>query len=115
MKAIVINGKGGPEVLEIRDVPVPEPQGSEVLVRVHASGLNRADLLQCKGVYPAPAGSPANIPGLEYSGQIAALGPQVFGPVRVGDRVFGIVGGGAHAEYVVTHERLVATIPSNLD
>jgi putative PIG3 family NAD(P)H quinone oxidoreductase len=115
MKAIVINGRGGPEVLGIRDVPAPEPQGREVLVRVHASGLNRADLLQCKGVYPAPAGSPADIPGLEYAGEVVALGPQVIGPVRFGDRVFGIVGGGGLAEYVVTHERLIATIPSNLD
>jgi putative PIG3 family NAD(P)H quinone oxidoreductase len=115
MKAIVINGKGGPEVLEVRDVPTPEPQGSEVLVRVHAAGLNRADLLQCKGVYPAPAGAPADIPGLEYAGEIVALGPHVIGPIRAGDRVFGIVGGGSHAEYIVTHERLIAAIPSNLD
>jgi putative PIG3 family NAD(P)H quinone oxidoreductase len=115
MKAIVIIGSGGPEVLEIRDVPTPEPRGYQVRVRVRACGLNRADLLQCKGVYPAPPGSPADIPGLEYAGEVDALGPDVVGPLNVGDRVFGIVGGGGQAEYVVTHERLIARIPRNLD
>ncbi len=115
MKAIVITGKGGPEVLQIRDVPTPEPRGDQVRVRVRACGLNRADLLQCKGVYPAPPGSPADIPGLEYAGEIDALGPDVVGSLEPGDRVFGIVGGGGQAEYAITHERLVATIPSNLD
>jgi putative PIG3 family NAD(P)H quinone oxidoreductase len=77
--------------------------------------LNRADLLQCKGVYPAPPGSPADIPGLEYAGEVDVLGPDVVGPLNVGDRVFGLVGGGGQAEYVVTHERLVARIPRDLD
>ena len=115
MKAIVITGKGGPEVLEIRDVATPEPRGDQVRVRVRAAGLNRADLLQCKGVYPAPPGSPADIPGLEYAGEVDALGPGVVGPIKPGDRVFGIVGGGGLADYLLTHERLVALIPSNLD
>ena len=115
MKAIVITGKGGPEVLEVRDVATPEPRGDQLRVRVRAAGLNRADLLQCKGVYPAPPGSPADIPGLEYAGEIDALGPDVVGPIKPGDRVFGIVGGGGLAEYLLTHERLVALIPSNLD
>jgi putative PIG3 family NAD(P)H quinone oxidoreductase len=115
MRAIIITGTGGPEVLEIREVPTPEPRGDQVRVRVRACGVNRADLLQCKGVYPAPPGAPADIPGLEYAGEVDALGPDVVGPLKVGDRVLGIVGGGGQAEYVVTHERLAALIPSNLD
>jgi len=115
MKAIVITGIGGPEVLEIRDVPAPEPRGDQVRIRVRACGLNRADLLQCRGMYPAPPGAPADIPGLEYAGLVDALGPDVTGPLKVGDRVFGIVAGGGQAECVLSHERLVVPIPSNLD
>lgn len=115
MRALVITGTGGPEVLQIRDVPTPEPQGDQVRVRVRAAGLNRADLMQCRGHYPAPPGVPADIPGLEYAGEIDALGPNVVGPLKVGDRVFGIVAGGGQAEYVLTHERLAVPIPANLD
>jgi len=115
MKAIVITGVGGPEVLAIRDVPTPEPRGEQIRVRVRAFGLNRADLLQCRGVYPAPPGAPADIPGLEYVGEVDRLGPDVTAPLKVGDRVFGIVGGGAQAEYVLTHERLAVTVPSRLE
>jgi NADPH2:quinone reductase len=115
MRAVVIEGTGGAEVLHVRDVPDPVPQGDQVRVRVGAAGLNRADLLQMRGGYPAPPGSPADIPGLEYAGTIDALGPGCAGPLKVGDRVFGIVGGGALAERVVTHERLAVPIPDNLD
>ncbi|MGO9468619.1 MAG: NAD(P)H-quinone oxidoreductase [Isosphaeraceae bacterium] len=115
MKAIVITGIGGPEVLEIRDVPTPEPRGEQIRVRVRAFGLNRADLLQCRGVYPAPPGVPADIPGLEYMGEVDQLGPDVTGPLKVGDRVFGLVGGGGQAEYVLTHERLAVLVPAHLD
>ena len=115
MRAIVITGTGGPEVLEVRDVPTPEPQGDQVRVRVRACGLNRADLMQARGMYPAPPGVPADIPGLEFAGEVDALGPDVTGPLKVGDRVFGIVGGGGQAEYVVTHERMAVPIPANLD
>jgi putative PIG3 family NAD(P)H quinone oxidoreductase len=115
MKAIVIAGTGGPEVLKIRDVPLPEPGGDRVRIRVRACGVNRADLLQCRGVYPAPPGAPADIPGLEYAGEVDALGPDVTGPLKLGDRVFGIVAGGAQAEYVLTHEQLVVRIPGDLD
>ncbi|MBV8266824.1 MAG: alcohol dehydrogenase catalytic domain-containing protein, partial [Planctomycetaceae bacterium] len=94
MKAIVITRQGGPEVLEIREVPTPEPRGDQVRVRVRACGLNRADLMQSRGYYPAPPGSPADIPGLEFAGEVDALGPDVTGPLKAGDRVFGIVGGG---------------------
>jgi NADPH2:quinone reductase len=115
MKAIVITRQGGSEVLEIREVPTPEPRGDQVRVRVRACGLNRADLMQCRGSYPAPPGSPADIPGLEFAGEVDALGPDVTGPLKVGDRVFGLVGGGGQAEYVVTHERMAVPIPANLD
>ena len=84
-------------------------------MRVRACGLNRADLMQARGMYPAPPGAPADIPGLEYAGEVDALGPDVTGPLRVGDRVFGIVGGGGQAEYVLTHERMAVPIPANLD
>jgi NADPH:quinone reductase len=115
MKAIVIAGTGGPEILEIREVPKPEPRGDQVRVRVRACGLNRADLLQARGMYPAPAGAPPDIPGLEYAGEIDALGPDVVGPLKPGDRVFGIVAGGGQGEYVLTHERMATLIPPNLD
>jgi putative PIG3 family NAD(P)H quinone oxidoreductase len=115
MQAIVIEGAGGPEVLKLREVSTPEPRGDQIRVRVRACGLNRADLLQTRGHYPAPPGVPPDIPGIEYSGEVDALGPDAIGPLRVGDRVFGIVGGGAQAEYLVTHERLAVLIPANLD
>jgi putative PIG3 family NAD(P)H quinone oxidoreductase len=115
MKAIVITGVGGPEVLEIREVPTPEPRGEQVRVRVRACGVNRADLLQCRGFYPAPAGAPPDIPGLEYAGEVDALGPDVTRGLKLGDRVFGIVGGGGQAEFVLTHERLAVLIPPGLD
>jgi NADPH:quinone reductase-like Zn-dependent oxidoreductase len=115
MKAIVITGVGGPEVLELRDVPVPEPRGAEVRVRVRACGLNRADLMQCRGLYPAPPGVPADIPGLEFAGEVDAIGPECTGPLKPGDRVFGIVAGGGQAEFVLTNERAALPIPANLD
>jgi putative PIG3 family NAD(P)H quinone oxidoreductase len=114
MKAVVITKPGGPEVLEVRDVPAPEPQGDQILVRVRASGLNRADLMQTRGYYPAPPGVPADIPGLEFAGEVEALGPGVTGPLRVGQRVFGIVSGGGMAERLVTPERMAVPIPANL-
>jgi len=114
MKAVYITEFGGPENLEIRDVPEPpEPKGSDVLVKVHATGLNRADLLQVRGHYPPPPGYSPNIPGLEFAGEVAATGSDVryWSP---GDRVFGITAGEAQAEYLTTHESLLAAIPDNL-
>src|ERR687893_2889705 len=102
MNAVVITRPGDPEVLELREVERPEPGAGEVLVRVHATALNRADLLQREGRYPPPPGVPADIPGLEFAGEVAALGPGAR-DWREGDRVFGIVGGGAYAEYLVAH------------
>ena len=113
MRAAVITRPGGPEVFAIESRPVPVPGRSEVLVRVRSSGINRADLLQRLGRYPAPAGVPADIPGLEFAGEIAAAGDGVTS-LSVGDRVCGLVGGGAHAEYLVTHERAVARVPEGL-
>ena len=113
MRAVVITRGGGPEVLELEERPTPEPGPGEILVRVHASALNRADLLQRQGHYPAPPGAPADIPGMEYAGEVAALGPSV-NEWREGDRVFGIVGGGSYAEYLVTDAKAAARVPSRL-
>jgi putative PIG3 family NAD(P)H quinone oxidoreductase len=115
MKAIVIAEPGKLPSMEVREVATPEAQGDQVRVRVRACGLNRADLLQAKGQYPAPPGVPANIPGLEYAGEVDQVGPNCTGTHQVGDRVFGIVGGGGFAEYVITHERMAVPIPEHLD
>ena len=79
MRAIVIAKPGGPEVLELREVPTPEPSRGEVRVRIRATAVNRADLLQRLGLYAAPPGSPPDIPGLEIAGRVVALGPDVSG------------------------------------
>ena len=113
MKAAVITKPGGPEVLEVREVPQPKPAADQVLVRVRASALNRADLLQRAGRYPVPPGSPQDIPGLEFAGEVAECGPEAM-LWKPGTRVFGLTGGGAHAEYVVVHERTLAEVPANL-
>ena len=113
MKAVVNTGAGGPEVLEIVERPDPEPGLSQVRVRVKASALNRADISQRLGRYPAPPGSPPDIPGLEYAGEVDAVGPGAS-MWKAGDRVMGIVGGGAHAEMLCTHEREVMRIPDHL-
>jgi putative PIG3 family NAD(P)H quinone oxidoreductase len=115
MKAIVITNPGGVEVLEIREVdPPPAPTADRVRVRVRASALNRADVLQRMGRYPPPPGAPKNIPGLEFAGEIDLVGPEV-GEWQTGDRVFGICAGGAHAEYVTVPSSHLATIPDSLD
>src|SRR3954452_20315158 len=94
--------------------PDPEPAKGEILVRVHAAGLNGADILQRKGAYPAPPGSPADIPGLELAGEVVARGPDAerFGE---GDRVMAVVGGGGQAELAVVHERAAMPVPDALD
>jgi putative PIG3 family NAD(P)H quinone oxidoreductase len=113
MKAAIITKPGGPEVLEIQERRVPVAAAGEILVRVRASALNRADLLQREGHYPAPPGAPADIPGMEFAGEVTQLGEGVT-DWRVGDRVFGIVGGGANAEFLTTDAGTVARIPDNL-
>jgi NADPH:quinone reductase-like Zn-dependent oxidoreductase len=110
MRAVITTRPGGPEVLELADVPAPRPAADELLVRVHAAGLNRADLLQRMGRYPPPAAVPPDIPGLEYAGVVAEAGAAA-GPWRVGDRVMGIVGGGAYAEFLVTPAEHAIPIP----
>jgi putative PIG3 family NAD(P)H quinone oxidoreductase len=99
--------------LSVEEHPDPEAGAGEVLVRVRAAGLNGADMHQRLGRYPAPAGSPQDIPGLELAGEVAALGP---GAIRFneGDRVMAIVGGGGQAERMVVHERQLMPVPENL-
>jgi len=113
MRAAVITRPGGPEVLDVEQRPTPIPRASEVLVRVRASALNRADLAQRQGHYPAPPGSPADIPGLEFAGEIEAVGEDAHG-WREGDRVFGITGGGGNAEYLVADAGTLARVPERL-
>ncbi len=113
MKAIVITEPGDAAVLEEHDVEPPRPRPNEILVRIRASALNRADISQRRGSYPAPAGVPADIPGLEYSGEVEAVGEDAK-RWKVGDAVMGLVGGGAHAELVCTHEREAMRMPVRL-
>jgi NADPH:quinone reductase len=113
MRAIVIAKPGGPEVLELREAPDPAPSRGEVRVRVRASAVNRADLLQRLGVYPAPPGCPPDIPGLEIAGEVDAVGEDVT-ELGVGDRVFGLVGGGGYAEYATAHARTLARMPAGM-
>ena len=114
MKAVVVTRPGAVEVLELRDVERPTPGGTDILVRVASSGLNRADLLQRRGLYPPPRGYPEDIPGLEYSGVIEAMGAEVD-TLAVGQAVMGITGGGAYAEYVVVPAETAVRIPDGSD
>ena len=109
MRAVTIRE----QQLKIDEHPDPEPGSGEVLVRVRAAGINGADMHQRLGRYPAPPGSPQDIPGLELAGEVQALGPGAmrFNP---GDRVMGIVGGGGQAELAVVHERILMPVPDNL-
>jgi NADPH:quinone reductase len=113
MKAVVITRAGGPEVLELQERPLPSPGRGEVRVRIRATAVNRADLLQRAGAYPAPPGSPPDIPGLEHAGEVDAVGDGVS-DLAVGDRVFGICGGGAYAEALVVHSRELARMPGGM-
>jgi putative PIG3 family NAD(P)H quinone oxidoreductase len=113
MRAIAISKPGGPEVLALVERDAPEPSRGEVRVRVRATAVNRADLLQRMGGYPAPADSPPDIPGLEIAGEVEAVGPGVE-RLAIGDRVFGLVGGGGYAEGVVSHERALAKMPDGM-
>lgn len=112
MKAVAAVGGGA---VAVRDEPIPDPGHGEIRVRVHAAGINRAELLQARGLYPAPPGAPPDLLGLEYAGAVEAIGPGCLTGLKVGDRVFGLVGGGGLAEYVVTHERLAVRVPTDLD
>ena len=113
MRALTISGPGGPEVLDVRTVPDPAFGPEDVLVRVRAAALNRADVLQRRGLYPAPPGVPADIPGLEFAGEVEACGALVAS-LAPGDRVMGIVGGGGQAERLRLHERMCLPIPPGM-
>jgi NADPH:quinone reductase len=99
---------------EVSDRPDPRPGDFELLVRVRSAGVNSADLAQIAGHYPAPAGAPEDIPGLELAGDVVETGPYVS-RFQVGDSVMALVGGGGHAELAVAHERLAMAVPPNLD
>lgn len=114
MRAIVYEGSGGPDVVSLREVSTPAPGAGEVRVRVRAAGLNRADILQRRGAYPVPAGWPKDIPGLEFAGDVESLGAGVT-RWEIGHRVMGLVGGGAHAEYVVMREAELLAVPEGMD
>ncbi|MCE2414392.1 NAD(P)H-quinone oxidoreductase [Candidatus Poribacteria bacterium] len=109
MKAIIRTGDGGPEVLQIGEVPSPNPTETQVLVDVHATALNRADMIQRRGGYPPPPGD-SEILGLEIAGTVSAMGSAVKG-VSKGDRVFGLVGGGGYAEQAVIDYRMAMPMP----
>tara|TARA_Y100000758_G_scaffold281777_1_gene229572 strand:+ start:737 stop:1717 length:981 start_codon:yes stop_codon:yes gene_type:complete len=115
MRAVVIPKYGDADVLELREIADPEPGPDQVLVDVVASAMNRADLLQRAGQYPAPGPKPLfEIPGLEFSGRVGSVGSQVE-RWSIGDEVMGIVSGGAMAEKVVTHERMLQSVPEDID
>jgi NADPH:quinone reductase len=113
MKAVLFTGKGGPEVIEWRETEDPAPARGEVLVRVRAAAMNRADLLQRRGLYPPPPGTRDDVPGLELAGEIAAVGQGVVA-WKTGDRVMAIASGEAQAELTVVHERMLLRVPEGM-
>ena len=98
----------------VEERPDPEPGRNEVLVRVRGAGINGADMLQRRGAYPAPPGSPPDIPGLEFAGEVAAVGPDAA-RFQEGDRVMAVVGGGGQAELALVHERAAMPVPDGVD
>lgn len=112
-RAVKFRGAGDVDVISVEDSVVDDPGPGHVLVEVAAAGLNRADCIQRRGLYPAPPGSPPDIPGLEFAGTVAAIGDGVA-LVRPGDRVMGITGGGGMATHVLAHERTLVPVPASL-
>jgi NADPH:quinone reductase len=110
MRAVTIRDKE----MTVEDHPDPEPGSGEILVRVKAAGINGADMMQRRGLYPAPPGSPADIPGLELAGEVVACGPDA-NRFSAGDRVMAVVGGGGQAELATVHERQAMPIPEGLN
>lgn len=110
---MVFTGAGGNEVVQLEERADPEPDGHEVLLEVRYAGLNPADLAQRAGRYPAPPGSPPDVPGIETAGTVLATGAGVSG-LQPGDRVFGLVGGGGLADRVLAHERHVVRVPDEI-
>jgi NADPH2:quinone reductase len=113
MKAVVISKPGPPEVLEIEEREIPQVKMDEVLIKVYAAGINRPDIMQREGKYPAPAGTVTDIPGLEVSGEIVAVG-MLVSRWKVGDKVCALVGGGGYAEFALAHEGSCLPIPKGL-
>lgn len=113
MQAVVITAHGGPDVLVVQPRPVPQPGDGEVLIRVAAAGINRPDIFQRKGHYPAPPGVVPDVPGLEVAGTVESCGRNVerFSP---GDRVCALVAGGGYAEYVVADARHCLSVPDGV-
>lgn len=107
--AVIQNGK-----LVLQERPTPTPGASEVRVRVHATAVNRADLLQIRGAYPAPKDAVQDVPGLEYAGVVDAIGDKVSG-LAPGDRVYGLVGGGSYADYLTCHAETCVKVPDGLE
>ena len=113
MRAIVLRSYGGPEVLCIEDVPDAVGGVEDIVVDVHATSLNRADLLQRMGLYPNPFPEGLDVPGLEFSGTVRSIGPRVRN-WKSGDAVMGIVSGGGYAEQIAIHERQAIRVPVNV-
>ncbi|XP_022061328.2 quinone oxidoreductase PIG3 [Acanthochromis polyacanthus] len=113
MQAVCVDVPGGPESLLLRSVCRPQPKDGEVLIKVHAAALNRADLLQRRGLYPPPPGE-SDIMGLEVAGTVDSLGPRVKMAWKPDDRVMALLCGGGYAEYVSVPEELLMSVPSNL-
>ena len=113
MRAVVLRSHGGPEVLTIEEVDAPTPGRDEIAVDVEHTAINRADILQRMGMYPDPRNRALEIPGLEYSGVVSAVGSDVSG-WSVGDRAMGIEAGGCYAEQVVTHARQALPVPDTI-
>ncbi len=114
VKAIVIREPGGPEVLELRDIPEPIPGPEDLLVRVHATAVNRADTLQRQGQYPQPGPrTEFEVPGLEFAGEVLEAGPRTQG-FAAGDLVRGLMGGGGYAEQLNIQQRLAVAVPERL-
>jgi len=113
MRAVYIREFGGVENLELREqADPPKPKGTEIIVKVRAAGLNRADIMQRLGRYPPPPGYSPNVPGLEFAGHIFEVGQNV-NKFKPGERVFGITAGEAQAEFLTSHESVLSKIPEN--
>lgn len=110
MKAIVITERGGPDVLQVQERPIPVPNENEVLIKIHAAGVNRPDVFQRKGNYPPPPGAPQDIPGLEVAGVVEQCGAAVTN-WQVGDAVCALLAGGGYADYAVVDARHCLPVP----
>ncbi len=113
MKAVVISAPGLPEVLKVEEREIPKLNAHEVLIKVFAAGINRPDIMQREGKYPAPLGAPGDIPGLEIAGEVVAVGPYAS-KWKAGDKVCALIAGGGYAEFALAHEESCLPIPTGL-